>query len=222
MFGRKQKLVSLYYSQAKKILVMNPKGGVGKSTFVAGVMSQLLHQGYRVELIDFDKQKSSHDWAREVSPGHSQTYNPSLRSLSNMATTLRVKQNTDFVILDSPSSFTRDDMARYTYFVDAVILPMSPSPVDLHTSLPFIQSILDSGILRARNISMAFVVNRCHQADAQIEHVHRLLQHFRHYPTLGLMSEDAAYQEAFYYRTMLPLTLDVLFWAQVMNWLRRL
>ncbi|XEV12395.1 AAA family ATPase (plasmid) [Vibrio alginolyticus] len=46
---------------------MNQKGGVGKSTFVAGLMSQLIHQGHQVELIDFDKQKSSHDWAREVS-----------------------------------------------------------------------------------------------------------------------------------------------------------
>ncbi|WP_338137386.1 ParA family protein [Vibrio natriegens] len=214
--------MSLHYSQAKKILIMNQKGGVGKSTFVAGLMSQLIHQGYRVELIDFDKQKSSHDWAVEVIPGGSQAYNPSLRSFSNMATTLRVKQNTDFVILDSPSNFTRDDMARYTYFVDAVILPMSPSPVDLHSSLPFIQSILESGVLSARNISMAFVVNRCQQVDPRVRRVHQLLQHFRHYPTLGMMSEDAAYQEAFYYRALLPRGLDVAFWAQVMGWLRRL
>ncbi|MFS1431738.1 AAA family ATPase [Vibrio lentus] len=37
------------------MLIMNSKGGVGKSTVVIGIISQLLNQGYKVALIDFDK-----------------------------------------------------------------------------------------------------------------------------------------------------------------------
>ncbi len=219
MLIKKQQTISLHYSKAKKLLVMNQKGGVGKSTFVAGLISQLSHLGYKVELIDFDKQKSSHDWARVVIPDNSHSYNPSLRSFSDIAKTLRVKRDTDFVILDSPSNFTNEDMARYTYFVNAIILPMSPSPVDLHASLPFIKSIIDSGILSFRKIALSFVINRCTYDDQRVEKVLRLLQHFRNYPTHGLMSEDHCYQEAFYYKQMIPNTIDQELWSNVISWL---
>ncbi|MFV0448591.1 MAG: ParA family protein [Vibrio sp.] len=222
MLMQNKRTISLHYSAAKKLLVMNQKGGVGKSTFVAGLISQLIQQGYKVELIDFDKQKSSHDWASTVIPEHSHAYNPSLRSFSDIAKTLRVQRDTDFVILDSPSNFTNEDMARYTYFVNAIILPMSPSPVDLHASLPFIKTIIDSGILSMRKIALSFVINRCTYNDQRVEKVFRLLQHFRHYPTHGLMSENICYQEAFYYKQIVPKEIDQELWDNVLNWLKRI
>ncbi|EJL6404740.1 ParA family protein [Vibrio parahaemolyticus] len=201
---------------------MNQKGGVGKSTCVAALISQLKHQNHQVELIDFDKQCSSHDWAKMVIPGRSQSYNPSLRSLSNIGMTLKVHRDTEFVIMDSPSNFTKDDMARYTYFSNAILLPMSPSPVDLHASLPFIKEIMDSGLLHARHIALSFIVNRCLEQDRRVERTLELLQHFRHYPTLGKMREDEQYQDTFFYQRLLPASVDQHVWQQVLTWLRAL
>ncbi|EJG0649768.1 chromosome partitioning protein ParA [Vibrio parahaemolyticus] len=185
-------------------------------------MSQLKHKNYRVELIDFDKQCSSHDWAKVVIPGSSQSYNPSLRSLSNIAMTLNVRRDTDFVIMDSPSNFTKDDMTRYTYFTNAILLPMSPSPVDLHASLPFIKEIMDSGLLHARHIALSFIINRCLEQDRRVERTLKLLQHFRQYPTLGIMGEDEQYQDTFFYQRLLPESVDQHVWQQVLKWLRDL
>ncbi len=216
---QREQTVSLHYSQAKKLLVMNQKGGVGKSTFVAGLMSNLIRRGYKVELIDFDKHQSSHDWANEVNPESSQPYNPSFRSFSDMARTLRVKRDTDFIILDSPSNFSKDDMARYTYFASHIILPMAPSPVDLHASLPFIKNIIDSGVLSSKNIALGFVITRCTFEDQRVEKVTQLLQNFRQYPTLGKMSEDMSYQEAFYYKKTISADVDQPLWNSVMSWI---
>ncbi|NOH81543.1 ParA family protein [Vibrio sp. RE86] len=211
--------VSLAYSNAKKVLILNLKGGVGKSTVTAGLMSHLVRSGYNVELIDFDKQKSSHDWAVSVGKCRSQSYNPSLKSFSSIASTLKVKRDSDFVILDSPSNFTEDDMLRYTRFVDAIIVPMQPSPVDLHASLPFIHKVINSGVLSRCNISLSFIINRCQQQDNRVDTVAKLLGHFRNYPLLGRMSESEKYQEAFYYKSFVEETLDPQLWVGAEHWL---
>ncbi len=194
---QRTQLASINYSQAKKILVMNQKGGVGKSTLIAGLLSHLLDFGHKVELIDFDKQRSTHDWALSVIPDGTQTYNPSLRNLSSIAATLRVRRDTEFVLMDAPSNFSSGDMMRYTYFANAIILPMSPSAVDLHASLPFIKPLIDSGVLSSRKLSLSFVINRCLENDTRVERIEQLLKHFRHYPTLGKMSECLQYQKHF-------------------------
>ncbi|WP_375750350.1 ParA family protein [Vibrio sp. HN007] len=219
---RQKETVGLHYSKAKKVLVMNQKGGVGKSTLVAGTVSHLMQLGYRVELVDFDKQKSSYDWAHVVNPDRSQAYNPSLRNLSDMASTLRVHRDTDFVILDSPSNFTTEDMMRYTYFVNGIVLPMSPSPVDLHASLPFIKCIMDSGILSKRKIALSFVINRYYRDDNRGERVRQLLKYFRHFPTLGRLSEDLAYQEAFFNKVHIDTSIDKKLWDDLVTWLQRI
>ena len=222
MYSRKQDKISLHYSKAKKVLVMNQKGGVGKSTCAAALLSHLSHLGYNVELIDFDRQCPCHDWAKNALPGCSQSYPPSLRSFSNIAMTLKVRRESDFIVIDSPSNFSQEEMVRYTYFINAILLPMSPSPLDLHTSLPFIQDLIESGVLSTRKIALAFVVNRCVTHDGRVARTEQLLQHFRQYPTLGQVSENVLYQEAFFDKQALPVTLDLQLWRRVIEWLEGL
>ncbi|CAH1528822.1 CbiA domain-containing protein [Vibrio owensii] len=222
MYNKQQDKISLHYSKAKKVLVMNQKGGVGKSTCAAALLSHLSHLGYKVELIDFDRQCLCHDWAKNALPGCSQSYPPSLRSFSNIAMTLKVRRESDFIVIDSPSNFSQEEMVRYTYFTNAILLPMSPSPLDLHTSLPFIQDLIESGVLSARKIALAFVVNRCVTHDGRVARTEQLLQHFRQYPTLGQVSENVLYQEAFFDKQALPVTLDLQLWRRVIEWLEGL
>ena len=222
MYSRKQDKISLHYSKAKKVLVMNQKGGVGKSTCAAALLSHLSHLGYKVELIDFDRQCPCHDWAKNALPGCSQSYPPSLRSFSNIAMTLKVRRESDFIVIDSPSNFSQEEMVRYTYFTNAILLPMSPSPLDLHTSLPFIQDLIESGVLSTRKIALAFVVNRCVTHDGRVARTEQLSQHFRQYPTLGQVSENVLYQEAFFDKQALPVTLDLQLWRRVIEWLEGL
>ncbi|WP_061010266.1 ParA family protein [Vibrio sp. CUB2] len=222
MYNKQPDRISLHYSNAKKVLIMNPKGGVGKSTCAAALLSHLSHLGYKVELVDFDQQRSCHGWAKNVLPGRSQSYPPSLRSFSNITTTLTVQRDTDFIVIDSPSNFSKEEMARYTYFTNALLLPMSPSPLDLHTSLPFIQEVIESGLLSSRKIALAFVLNRCFTHDNRVKRAFQLLQDFHQYPILGKISDDSHYQEAFFYKQAVPVTVDSLLWRQVIEWLKSL
>lgn len=220
--GLRSQSVSVAYTQATKVLVMNQKGGVGKSTVVAAIVSGLLQRGYKVSLFDFDKQKSTYDWASTILPGRAKAYNPSFKSLSQLALTLQVERDTDFVIVDTPSNFSNEDMVRYAYFMDGIIIPMAPSPVDLHASLPFIKMLLDSTLLRRRSIDLSFLITRCALEDERVNRVHHLLNHFRQYKTLGKVSEDSGYQEAFYYKQLVNEHLDAPLWDKVIDWLHQL
>ncbi|MCZ6525458.1 MAG: ParA family protein, partial [Gammaproteobacteria bacterium] len=46
----------------RSILVLNPKGGCGKSTLVTNIAGYFAQQGKRVVLADCDPQRSCNDW----------------------------------------------------------------------------------------------------------------------------------------------------------------
>ncbi|WP_299142262.1 division plane positioning ATPase MipZ, partial [uncultured Vibrio sp.] len=61
--------ISLANTKAKKVLIMNSKGGVGKSTVVIGIISQLLNKGGVVDQISLKKNSAIYDYPL-VSNGH--------------------------------------------------------------------------------------------------------------------------------------------------------
>ncbi|MHA2707349.1 ParA family protein [Vibrio owensii] len=187
----KQRQTSIAYSKAKKIIVLNLKGGVGKSTFSASLASKLIGNGHTVELIDFDKQQSTNRWANGIDELPNQSYNPSLRSLSNIAVTLKVSNATDYVVIDSPANFSESDLVRYLRYVDYIVIPMQPSPIDLHASLPFINTLIEKHIFKSRQ-----------------------------FKTLGIMSESDVYQQPFMDKELVDAkNVDPILWSNVIKWL---
>ncbi|MEF1250923.1 ParA family protein [Vibrio owensii] len=216
----KQRQTSIAYSKAKKIIVLNLKGGVGKSTFSASLASKLIGNGHTVELIDFDKQQSTNRWADGIDALPNQCYNPSLRSLSNIAVTLKVSNATDYVVIDSPANFSESDLVRYLRYVDYIVIPMQPSPIDLHASLPFINTLIEKHIFKSRQIKIGFVINRCVHQDERLDRVMRLLRFFRQFKTLGIMSESEVYQQPFMDKELVDArNVDPILWDNVIKWL---
>jgi len=46
----------------RHIMVMNPKGGCGKSTLATNLASYYAARGKKTALVDYDPQRSSLDW----------------------------------------------------------------------------------------------------------------------------------------------------------------
>jgi chromosome partitioning protein len=222
VFGeRKEKKIGIAHARAKKIIVLNLKGGVGKSTFSAGLISQLIENDNKVELIDFDNQQSTYGWAENIADVPCQSYNPAMRSMSSMGMTLRVNANSDYIIMDSPANFSEPELTRYLRYADYIIIPMQPSPVDLHASLPFINTLIEKHLYKRSNIKLGFVINRCFQRDDKLKRVMSLLNIFSQFQTLGVMSESDCYQEAFHYKQLMKIEeLDKELWDGTLNWLR--
>jgi chromosome partitioning protein len=211
--------VSIAHAKSKKILILNLKGGVGKSTFTVNLASKLCRTGQVVEIIDTDKQVSSHAWAKNIDEIGTQQLNVSFRGYSDIASSVKVDKESQYVIIDSPGNFDDAHIKKYLMLADYVIIPIQPSPVDLHATLPFIEKIMVNLRLIKREVKVGFVINRCTDQNPQVQTIQRLLSHFQQYKTLGLMSDSHLYQEPFQKQTLSNITLDSELWQRVMRWL---
>ncbi len=82
----------------RHIMVMNAKGGCGKSTLATNLASYYAGEGYAVALADFDPQRSSLDWAALRPPEY-----PAVHAIAAYEDGLRsLPRNADYVIIDAP------------------------------------------------------------------------------------------------------------------------
>ncbi|WP_233902170.1 hypothetical protein [Vibrio campbellii] len=97
---------------------------------------------------------------------------------------------------------------------------MQPSPIDLHASLPFINTLIEKHIFKSRQIKIGFVINRCVHQDERLDRVMCLLRFFRQFKTLGIMSESEVYQQPFMDKRLVDASdVDPKLWDNVIKWL---
>lgn len=82
---------------AKQILVINSKGGVGKSTLASNLASFYACKGYQTALCDFDRQMSGVGWLERRGGCR-----PRIDALTGWK--YRASNDDDRIILDPPSN----------------------------------------------------------------------------------------------------------------------
>lgn len=113
-----------------KLVFANAKGGVGKSTLAVHAAIWLHDQGFRVAVLDLDKQRSSSVWITEAEPGITvRTADTPEECLSEAQ---ELDQSHDFVVADGPAGL--DDLSRTLLLLaDAALFPITPSILDLRS-----------------------------------------------------------------------------------------
>ena len=79
----------------RSILVMNAKGGSGKTTLAINLASYYAVEGYEVALVDYDPQYCALDWLDGRPEGR-----PKITGIEGLQKGARVPRGTDVVILD--------------------------------------------------------------------------------------------------------------------------
>ncbi|MDJ0833928.1 MAG: AAA family ATPase [Gammaproteobacteria bacterium] len=163
----------------KRILVCNAKGGCGKTTIATNIASHFAAQGKVVRLFDHDMQGSSLQWASR----RGDDYNPihavdaSRRHDHHMTRSwqLRVPLDTEIVVIDTPAGIDSLELASMFQENDYLIMPVLPSPIDIHAAAYFIKDMLLIGKLRKRQIKMAVVANRVRKNTLMYHTLERFL-----------------------------------------------
>ncbi|MGH8205844.1 MAG: AAA family ATPase, partial [Steroidobacteraceae bacterium] len=126
----------------QRIVVLNPKGGSGKTTIAINLASHFSLHGERTVLIDHDPQASAARWLRMRQPAQ-----PSIHLIAaferdprvTRTFQLRVPQGTDRVIVDTPAAIQAHDMPELTRTADKILVPVLPSDIDIHACSRCIQ-----------------------------------------------------------------------------------
>ena len=148
----------------QRILIANAKGGCGKSTVATNLASFYATQGIGTALFDYDDQRSSTRWLsrRPSDKAAIHGVDASGTSCLNVTRTwlLRVPENVERIIIDTPAGLKGDELIRQTKDVNCIIVPVLPSPIDIQATADFIRDLLLLCKVRERQIRLAIIANR--------------------------------------------------------------
>lgn len=141
----------------QKIMVLNPKGGCGKTTLATNLASFLALQGGKVAMADFDPQGSSIDWLA-VRPAERPTiYHVSLDEDKDK---LLLPLGMDYVVMDAPAAVHGKDLKRHVKRAQTLLIPVLPSPIDIRACARFVEELLLVGRVSRQETRIAVVANR--------------------------------------------------------------
>ncbi len=180
----------------KSILILNPKGGSGKSTIATNVAAWLAGQGKRVALADLDKQGSSNDWL-SVRPDDK----PKIIRACEDSKTVRIEQNMDYLIIDSPASLHGKKLARFASNAESAIVPITASAIDVRAAERFFHELVEQKQRINRKIRLATIANRVREDTRAANKLDEYLQHLalpdgRQLPFLTRLRQSQNYIKA--------------------------
>ncbi len=130
-------LITPTRNSLNRIVVLNSKGGCGKTTLATNIASYYAGHGPTPAMMDCDPQASTMTWLdkRDVS-------RPAIHGIAaykkNMQATrswqLRVPSETTNLIVDSAASLSHDDLREITRDASSVLVPVLPSSIDIHAA----------------------------------------------------------------------------------------
>jgi chromosome partitioning protein len=149
---------------ALRILVVNGKGGCGKTTIATNLAAAYAHRGYPVALSDYDAQASSSQWHEhrpaQLSDIHLIASHQRTAMYTTRAYQLRVPPATQRIVIDTPSAVGDRDLDSLLRGVHAVLVPILPSSIDIRAGTRFIAQLLLHRSYRARRPPVGVIANR--------------------------------------------------------------
>ena len=146
-----------------KIVILNPKGGCGKSTLVTNLAACYAKRGTIPAVMDYDPQGSTMGWLARRSDELPAIHGIAAYKKSMQATRswqLRVPNDTETLIIDSPASVDHDDLRELTRDSTSILVPVLPSTMDIHAASRCIADLLLVAKVDRRDGKLAVVANR--------------------------------------------------------------
>jgi len=147
----------------KTTLVINPKGGAGKTTLAINLASYFATSGIPTTVMDYDPQGSSLNWIRSRAADavriHGANAAPErfgrLRSFE-----MYVPPETRQLIIDPPAGASGVLLHELLDRASSILVPVVPSVIDLHATGNFLRDLLAMGRMKTGNIRLAVVANK--------------------------------------------------------------
>ena len=146
-----------------RIVVLNPKGGSGKTTIAINLAACFAANGERPALMDLDPQASSMRWLRkrpnEAPPIHGIAAFERSAAVTRSWQT-RIPAECGAVVIDTPAAIDPHSLPDLTRGVDAVLVPVMPSEIDIHATARCIADLLLVAKIRRSERRIGIIANR--------------------------------------------------------------
>jgi len=184
---------------ARRILIINGKGGCGKTTIATNLAVAYANADHKVALMDNDPQGSSSYWAEQRDASLPAVHLiPANRRTSMYQTQVfqnRLPPGVDRIIIDGHSNARDRDLELLLKQTDVILIPMQPSCIDIQAGSRFITELLTHRLYRSAPRPVGVIANRV-QPNTQ---THAKLKHFLaclDVPTVATFRDSPVYMEA--------------------------
>lgn len=182
----------------RTILVINSKGGSGKTTVTTNLASYYAYKKVKTTVVDYDPQGSSLQWLR-VRPADAEKINgangapPKNAAIRSIQT--YIPPDTETLIIDAPAGangLLLQELVRRSNFI---VIPVAPSAIDIHATADFIKELFLFGGARNSKAKIAVVANRVRASSSVYESLQRFLNSLK-LPFLTTISDSENYLHA--------------------------
>ena len=139
----------------RSIMILNAKGGSGKSTVATNLASYYAQAGKNVILADYDPQESSLDWLSQRPESKTE-----IKGIAAHSNQVRASSNTDVVIFDVPASVHGGALAQLVKRAQTIIIPVLPSPIDMRACAKFLKELKATPTIANKQAKIGIVANR--------------------------------------------------------------
>ena len=140
----------------RHIMVMNAKGGCGKSTLATNIASYFASEGEAVVLADYDPQRSSLDWLERRPENR-----PEITGIAAFEEGLRyAPRGADVVVIDAPARSHGRELTDLVRHAETIVVPVLPSTIDMQATATFLEELKAVGKVHRKQAKIATVANR--------------------------------------------------------------
>lgn len=182
----------------QRILVLNPKGGSGKTTVATNLASYFASLGDRPLLSDNDPQGSSTRWLKKRNPECAFIHGIAgfeRNSRMTRAWQMRIPADAAHVVVDTPAAVLAQDMPEMTKSADVIIVPVLPSDIDIHAFSKCIADLLLIAKVRRDENRIGVVANRVRRNTVIYQSLMRFLGTLR-IPVVATLRDSQNYVRA--------------------------
>lgn len=151
------------------VLVLNNKGGCGKTTVATNLASYFASRGCRTVLFDLDRQRSSLHWLAQRPKWRAAIHGESGWQQR------RFPPGTEWVIMDAPAQVDERELNQLLRRAQHVVIPVLPSPIDIRAAADFIGRLILQGRIRDRGRRIGVVANRMKENTVAAQKLRRFL-----------------------------------------------
>ena len=182
----------------QKIVVLNPKGGCGKTTLATNLASYYALRGPLPTLLDCDPQGFSMSWLEKRSPQRPPIYGVAAYKKAINATQswqLRVPNESHQMIIDTPAALDSPQIHDLIYDADNILIPVLPSPIDIRYAARFIADLMLVTQIERGNRKLAIIANRTRSNTRSLKKLMRFLNSLR-IPMIATLRDSQNYVQA--------------------------
>ena len=204
----------------RTIMLLNAKGGCGKSTLASNLACHYAAEGKSVALVDFDPQKSGLEWLAVRSEDDWE-----ILGIDGTQADMKIPRNVEVVIYDVPAGISGKELTAMVKRAETIIIPVLPSPIDIRAASHFIRDLLLVGKVSRKQTKIAVVANRVRENTLVYHKLEKFLSSLK-IPFIATLRDTQNYIRAeerglgIFELAPSSVEKDVEQWEPLLKWLR--